>query len=234
MLTRRLFCGCLAASTAFVATEASAQAVCEVFTPARQKGISPDEALTRLQEGHARFMEGKTINCDLRQQVKATSSGQAPFATVLGCIDSRVPPEMVFDQHIGDMFTARVAGNFIDDDILGSLEFATKVAGSKLLVVLGHTQCGAIKGALDNVKLGHLTGMLTRFEPALKAVTNIPGERSSHNHELVDAVCEANAMLTAASLTVRSPVLKALVDARELRIASAIHNLETGMVRFLA
>jgi carbonic anhydrase len=153
---------------------------------------------------------------------------------VLGCIDSRVPPEMVFDQRIGDIFSARIAGNFSSVDVLGSLEFATKVAGSKLICVLGHTQCGAIKGAIDNVKLGNLTAMLANFAPAVAAVTNVPGERSSKNHELVDAVCEANARMTAASLTVGSSVLKELVDAGSLKIVAGLHDLETGKVKLLA
>jgi carbonic anhydrase len=212
---------------------ANASPACEVFTPARQAASSPAAALDALFSGNKRFVDGQTINCDLRRQVKDTAHGQAPIATVLGCIDSRVPPELVFDQRIGDIFSCRIAGNFSNPDILGSLEFATKVAGSKAIVVLGHTQCGAIKGAIDQVKLGNLTGMLARFDAALAAVKDFPGERSSKNHELVDAACAANARLTAASLTADSAVLRELVEARQLAIVAAIHDLETGVVMTL-
>lgn len=237
MLNRRLFCGCLAGLAGFAASAVgpagASEPSCAVFTPGRQRAITPDEALRRLVEGNSRFVGGQTINCDLRSQVRETAHGQAPFATILGCIDSRVPPEIVFDQKIGDVFSARIAGNFANTDILGSLEFATKVAGSKLICVLGHTECGAIKGAIDQVKLGNLTSMLEAFQPALSAVTGVAGERSSKNHELVNAVCEANARLTAASLTARSAVMKELVDAGDLKIVAGLHNLETGGVRLL-
>ncbi|MEI8145298.1 MAG: carbonic anhydrase [Alphaproteobacteria bacterium] len=235
MLSRRLFCGCLAAATTTFTSEAvrAQGASCAIFTPDRQKAVTPNEALTRLVDGNRRFVAGSTINCDLREQVKGTAHGQAPFATVLGCIDSRVPPELVFDQKVGDIFAARIAGNFADTDVPGSLEFATKVAGSKLIVVLGHTQCGAIKGAIDNVKLGNLTAMLTHFKPAVDAVTNIPGPRTSANHDLVDAVCERHARLTAELLLARSPVLKELVDGGQLRVVAALHNLDTGAVKLL-
>lgn len=233
-LTRRLLCGCLAAAPVFAAARVQAQgAACEVYDAARQKAITPDVATTMLMEGNGRFVAGRTIHCDLLKQVKATSHGQAPFATVLGCIDSRVPPEIVFDQRIGDIFSVRIAGNFADEDVLGSLEFATKVSGSKLIVVLGHTECGAIKGAIDGVKLGHLTGVLANFEPAIAAAAHVPGPRSSKNHELVNAACEANAKLTAASLAKRSPVLGELVDAGALKIMAALDDLGTGRIRFL-
>jgi carbonic anhydrase len=244
MFTRRLVCGCLAAGGALLARGVHANSpstpantpvgpACEIFTPDRQKALSPDAALQRLFDGNKRFVDGNPVNCDLPRQVNGTAHGQAPFATVLGCIDSRVPPELVFDQHIGDLFAARVAGNFSSPDILGSLEFATRVAGSKLIVVLGHTQCGAIKGAIDRVSLGNLTGMLKRFDPALNAVANVPGERSSKNHELVDAACAANARLTAASMTKESDVLNDLVQKGDLKIVAALHDLETGKVALL-
>jgi carbonic anhydrase len=163
MISRRLFCGCLAGTALMAETITSAGAketakphaasgpACEIFTPDRQKTTTPDAALQALFDGNKRFVEGHSINCDLRHQVHSTAHGQAPFATVLGCIDSRVPPELVFDQHIGDIFACRIAGNFSNSDILGSLEFATKVAGSKAIIVLGHTECGAIKGVTSPV-----------------------------------------------------------------------------------
>lgn len=234
MFSRRAFFTSAAAVTvAAAADHAVAQEACAVFTKERQGAVTPDAALTRLMEGNARFLAGTTVNCNLAKQVKETSHGQAPFATILGCIDSRVPPELVFDQRIGDIFAARIAGNFANDDIIGSLEFATAVAGSKLIVVLGHSSCGAIKGAVDNAKLGKLTAMLERFKPALEATKSIPGKRDSHdNPSLVQAVADANAKLTAKQLYDSSDVLKGLVDKNQLKIVAAMHNLETGKVAF--
>ncbi|MCC7346754.1 MAG: carbonic anhydrase [Variibacter sp.] len=236
MLSRRLFCGCLAASVPFVATSAHAQAAaeCAVFTPERQKGVAPAEALARLKAGNERFVAGRSVNCDLMAQVKQTAGGQAPVAAVLGCIDSRVPPELVFDQRIGDMFCARVAGNFVNTDIIGSLEYSTKVAGAKAIVVLGHGSCGAIKGAIDKVKLGNITAMLKNFDAALKAAGKVAGAQDSHNYELVQKVAEANVKLTAESLPKRSKVIKDLVDAKQLVIAAAMHDIATGKVNWLS
>ena len=235
MITRRFFCGCLAGALPFAATAAQAQSTaCAVFTPDRQKSTTPDDAITRLKAGNERFTAGKSINCNLMQQVKATADGQAPFAAVVGCIDSRVPPELVFDQRIGDIFVARVAGNFVNTDIIGSLEFATRLSGAKAIVVLGHTECGAIKGAVDNAKLGNLTKMLENFRPAVAAAKGIEGERSSKNKKLVQAVADANARLAAKMLLDRSPVLRELVQKKELVIVSAMHDVSTGKVTFFS
>lgn len=232
MLTRRLFCGCL--PLAFVASNAVAAGLdCAIFTPERQKAVSPGEAIERLKAGNDRFLAGSSINCDLMAQVKQTSHGQAPFAAILGCIDSRVPPELVFDQRIGDVFCARIAGNFVDTDILGSLEFATKVAGARAIVVLGHSSCGAIKGAIDDVKLGNITAMLAKIRPAVDAVKT-DGERTSANYKFVQAVADENVHRSVAQLTERSEVLASLVKEGQLRIVGAMHDLETGKVTFLA
>jgi carbonic anhydrase len=235
MITRRLFCGCVAAGLTFAASAAHAQSTdCAVFTPDRQKSITPDEAIARLKDGNGRFTAGKSIHCDLLAQVKQTATNQSPYAAIVGCIDSRVPPELVFDQRIGDVFCARVAGNFVNTDIIGSLEFSTKVAGAKAIVVLGHSSCGAIKGAVDDVKLGNITAMLKNFQPALATLSKADGRRDSHNDALVQKVAEANARLTAASLTKRSPIIKSLVDAKQLKIAAAMHDLKTGAVSWLS
>lgn len=236
MITRRLFCGCIAAAgLSFAATSAHAQSGdCAVFTPDRQKATSPDEAVARLKAGNERFMAGKSINCDLLAQVKQTAGNQAPYAAIVGCIDSRVPPELVFDQRIGDVFCARVAGNIVNTDIIGSLEYSTKVVGAKAIVVLGHNSCGAIKSAVDNVKLGNITALLKNFQPALATLKKGDGHRDSHNDALVQKVAEANASLTAASLLKRSPIIKALVDAKELKIAAAMHDIKTGKVSWLS
>ena len=232
MLNRRLFCGC-ALFAGLGTTAAHAQSTeCAIFTPARQKEVSPDDAVARLMAGNARFTAGKSVNCNLMEQVKETAHGQAPFAAVIGCIDSRVPPELVFDQRLGDIFCARVAANFVNTDILGSLEYATKVVGSRAIVVLGHNECGGIKGVVDDVKLGNITAMLDNLRPAL-AANKCEGECSSKNHEFVQKVAETNARMTAENIIKRSPVIKELVDAKQVRIAAAMHDITTGKVTLL-
>jgi carbonic anhydrase len=238
MLSRRMFCGCLPAAAGFVATGAFAQvspgATCEVFSRERQQAKTPEAALERLREGHERFLAGKTINCDLMSQVRDTAAGQAPFAAIVGCIDSRVPVELVFDQRIGDVFVARIAGNFVNTDIIGSLEFATKLAGAKLIMVLGHSDCGAIKGAVDNVRLGNLSATLANIAPAVLAVTDVEGPRSSKNAKLVQAVAEMNVRMAAQSLVERSAILHEMVEKKEIAIAAGMHDLATGKITFLS
>ena len=232
-LTRRVFFSAAAASLACGATVAKAEDVCHVFDAARQKVTTPEQALELLQEGNRRFAAGKSLHCDLIAEARATAKAQAPMAAIVGCIDSRVPPELIFDQHIGDIFAARIAGNFANTDIIGSLEFATKVAGAKAIVVVGHTRCGAVMGAIDGVKLGNLTEVLRHIEPAI-AATGIEGaDRTSKNDTAVLKVTEANARLAAAALVERSEILRELVEAQSLKIAAAVHDLQTGVVRFL-
>jgi carbonic anhydrase len=230
MYSRRAFVVSTALSIA-AAGGAQAQDACAVFTPARLKATSPEHALRMLQEGNERFVSGKTINCDLMAQVRATSHGQAPFAAIVGCIDSRVPPELVFDQRLGSIFAARVAGNFVNTDIIGSLEYCCKVVGARAIVVLGHADCGAIKGAIDQVKLGNLTEMLSHIEPAV-AATKFEGKRTSKDKKLVQAVADTNARLAARMILSRSPVLKEMADKKEIVVAAAMHNIETGRVSF--
>ncbi|HEU0085307.1 MAG TPA: carbonic anhydrase family protein [Bradyrhizobium sp.] len=234
MITRRLFCGCLAAALPFASTADAQSPECAVFTPERQKSTAPDEAIARLKAGNERFTAGKPVNCDLLAQVKQTANNQSPFAAIVGCIDSRVPPELVFDQRIGDVFCARVAGNCVNTDIIGSLEYSTKVSGAKAIVVLGHNFCGAIKSAVDDVKLGNITALLKNFRPALATLKPSDGHRDSHNVELVQKVAEANARLTAASLPKRSKIIRALVDSGEVKIAAAMHDITTGQVSWLS
>ena len=235
MISRRLFCGCLAGATALATSAVHAQSLeCAVFTPDRQKQVSPNDAIARLKAGNERFAAGKSVNCDLMAQVKQTAGGQAPYAAIVGCIDSRVTPELVFDQRIGDVFCARVAGAIVNTDIIGSLEYSTKVAGARAIVVLGHNSCGAIKSAVDDVKLGNITALLKNFQPALATLTKADGHRDSHNGPLVQKVAEASARLTAASLTRRSPIIKGMVDAGQLKIAAAMHDITTGKVSWLA
>ena len=222
-----------AALTGAIATEVQAQDSCAVFTSTTQAAVTPDAALKRLQEGNARFVAGKTVNCDLTKQVKETATQQSPIAVVVGCIDSRVPPEMVFDQRLGDVFAARIAGNFVNTDILGSLEFATAAAGAKLIVVLGHSECGAIKGAVDDVKLGNLTSMLANIRPSLTKL-NYVGVPSSKNKELVQKVADQNAKDAADMIMAKSTVIADLVKSGKVKIVSAMHDLSTGKISFFA
>ena len=169
---------------------------------------------------------------NLIAQVRETASGQYPFAVVLGCIDSRVPPELVFDQGIGDIFSPRIAGNFADTDIIGSIEFATKLSGAKLVVVLGHTECGAVKGACDNVQLGNLTQTLSNIMPAVYAVKDVRDDRTSKDKAFVQKVADENVRLTVQALTERSAVLKELVVTNRLKVLGAMHDVGTGRVSF--
>ena len=221
--------GAAAQGTKAAANPGSANA-CLPFDRARQVNTTPDGALAMLKEGNLRFVNGKSINCDLLSQARATAAGQAPFAAVLGCIDSRVPPELVFDQRIGDIFTARIAGNFVNTDIIGSLEFATKVEGARLIVVLGHTECGAVKGAVDDAKLGNLTATLANIRPAVLKVKGVDGPQSSKNKKLVQAVADQNAKDAAAMLTNKSEVLRELIKEGKLQIAAGMYDLSNGRV----
>lgn len=235
MLSRRHFCcsGAIAGSL-LTFDRAFAADQCTALTPDRRAAISPDDALAKLKAGNERFVSQNMRNCDLIEQVRATAGGQFPSSVVIGCIDARVPPELVFDQRIGDIFSARVAGNVINDDIVGSSEFATKLAGAKLIVVLGHSECGAIKGAIDNAALGMLTQLLAKIKPAVEeASKNASGDRSSKNKAFVQQVATANAKLSREKLTAMSDVLRDLVAAKQLKIVSAMHDVATGRVTFI-
>ena len=233
MLNRRnAIMTALSASSVLWAGSALAQQTCAVQTAQTQGQLTPDQALALLRDGNARFAAGQSINCDLLQQVRDTSSGQAPFAAVVGCIDSRVPPELVFDQRIGDIFAARIAGNYVNDDIIGSLEFATQLAGSKAIVVLGHSECGAVKGAIDGAQLGHLTGLLARIRPSLQRL-DYSGVPSSKDAALVQRVAERNVRDAVAQLE-RAEVLRALIDQGQLKVVGAMHDVATGRIVWLA
>jgi carbonic anhydrase len=234
MITRRIVWSSMAMLPAMTIARTGSADECQAYTKPRQQALSPADALRLLREGNERFVANKPLRCDLPAQVRATAAGQAPYAAIVGCIDSRASPELIFDQHIGDIFAARVAGNFVNDDIIASLEFAAKLVGVRALVVLGHTDCGAVKGAIDGAQLGHLTRMFDNIRPAIEASRSVPGERSSKNPALMHAVTETNARLAAAKLTERSEVLRELVAQKQLAIAAAVHDLATGKVTFLA
>ena len=210
-----------------------ADQVTSVMTRDAQANISPAEALTMLKEGNARFVSGNATDYDYIAQVKQTANGQFPFASVLSCLDSRIPPEIIFDRGIGDLFVARVAGNFANDDILGSLEFASKLAGAKLIVVMGHSECGAVKGACDAAQLGLLSTTLASINPAVTAVEGY-SPRSSKNAEFVQAVSEMNVRLTMKTLRDRSVVLSQMIDSGDIDLVGAMYDVSTGEVTFLS
>jgi len=198
-----------------------------------QTSISPAMGVQLLKDGNDRFVEKNRMYRNLGQQISDTATGQYPFATVLSCIDSRIPTEVVFDQGIGDIFNARVAGNFVNEDILGSLEFACKLAGSKVIVVLGHTSCGAVKGACDHAKLGNLTQMLDKIMPAVNNIKTEDGvDRSSKNLDFVNQVSKENVKLTIENIKSQSSVLKEMHDAKEIDIVGAMYDIKTGKVEF--
>ena len=203
----------------------------KTHTKETQDNLTPKLALDILKEGNGRFVQNLKANRNLLEQVNDTRQGQFPFAVILSCIDSRVPAEMIFDQGLGDIFSIRIAGNFINEDILGSMEFACKVAGSKLVVILGHSQCGAIKGVCDHVQLGNLTSLLAKITPALDSVKE-SGDRSSNNSEFVQRVADKNVDLALAQVTSQSPVLKEMLDNEEIGIISAMYSVDTGKVDF--
>ncbi|MHC4847008.1 MAG: carbonic anhydrase family protein [Planctomycetota bacterium] len=197
-----------------------------------QAAITPEEALRTLKEGQERFRSGDRREADWLTEAKLTSTGQFPIAAILSCLDSRIPVEIVFDQSIGDVFVARIAGNFVNDDILGSLEFATKVAGAKLIVVMGHSACGAVMGACDNAQLGLLTKTLANITPAVEAVQGYE-PRNSSNPEFLQAVAEENVRRALREIRSRSQVLRELLDRGQIGLAGAMYDVSTGAVTFM-
>lgn len=202
------------------------------MTEDEQKTMTPAQALAALKAGHERFLRGTPEARNLMSQVREASSGQYPFASILGCIDSRVSPEFIFDQGIGDIFVARIAGNFTDKDLTGSLEFATKVVGSKLILVLGHTQCGAIQGAIEGVRMGNLTSTLSHLIPAVELARSMQDSVKSDDSEFAQRVTELNVDLTVEKLTATSEILRDLVAEGVLHVKGAIYSVDTGQVTF--
>ena len=195
--------------------------------------MTPQEALARLREGNARFVSGHMLVRDLPAEVKATSGGQYPYAVVLSCLDSRQPIELVLDQGIGDIFSARVAGNVLNEDILGSMEFACKASGAKLIAVIGHTSCGAVRGAVSGVELAHLTALLAQIKPAMDRVPADVQPRDASNAKFVDQVAEANVRLVMEQIRQRSPILRELLEKGQIGLVGGMYDLSTGEVRFL-
>lgn len=194
--------------------------------------ITPLKAIELLKEGNKRFINNLKMNRNLLQQVNETSDGQHPFAVILSCIDSRTSAELIFDQGLGDVFSVRIAGNIQNEDILGSLEFACKVAGAKIVAVLGHTKCGAVKGACDHVKMGNLTALLEKLKPAVDAEKSVTANRNADNSEFVEKVASLNVRITKKQILKNSPIIREMIEKGEIALIGGMYDVETGLVDF--
>ena len=206
----------------------------KTLNKALQDAITPAMAIDILKEGNKRFVNNLKVNRNLLQQANETSDGQHPFAVILSCIDSRTSAELIFDQGLGDIFSVRIAGNILNEDILGSMEFACKVAGSKIIVVLGHTKCGAVKGACDHVEMGNLTALLSKIQPAVYDESTVKENRTSSNAEFVEKVATINVKRTVHGIMERSTILKEMIEKGEIGIVGGTHDISTGEVNFYA
>jgi carbonic anhydrase len=204
----------------------------KTLTKELQAAISPEMALNLLKEGNHRFMNNLKANRNLLEQANETSDGQHPFAIILSCIDSRTSAELIFDQGLGDIFSVRIAGNIINEDILGSMEFACKVSGAKIIAVLGHTKCGAVKGACDHVEMGNLTALLSKIQPAVYDEKTELENRNSNNSVFVEKVAEINVKRTVHAIVERSPILKEMLENGEIKLVGGVHEISTGEVTF--
>lgn len=222
----------LAAAVVLGETLGAPAGYADALTKQQRDKLTPDDIIAEMKRGNERFRAGGPLQRNYLAEQKASAKGQYPAAVLLSCIDSRAPAEVIMDLGIGGVFNSRVAGNIADDDILGSMEFACKLAGAKVIVVMGHTACGAIKGAIDNAELGHLTALLAKIRPAVEA-TKYDGERTSKNSDFVDAVARKNVELTIAKVLAESDVLRELASANQIKIVGAMYNLETARVDFL-
>ena len=204
----------------------------KTLTKEMQQKITPDMAFDLLKEGNKRFVNNLKANRNLLQQANETSDGQHPFAIILSCIDSRTSAELIFDQGLGDIFSVRIAGNIINEDILGSMEFACKVAGSKIIVVLGHSKCGAVQGACNHVEMGNLTSLLAKIRPSIDDETTVTRERNANNPEFVEKVTIVNVKRVMKEIVERSPIIKEMLDKNEIKLIGGYHELSTGEVSF--
>ncbi|MEQ8425032.1 MAG: carbonic anhydrase family protein [Cyclobacteriaceae bacterium] len=204
----------------------------KTLTKELRDSITPLNAIELLKDGNKRFVDNLKMNRNLLQQVNETSEGQFPFAVILSCIDSRTSAELIFDQGLGDVFSVRIAGNIQNEDILGSMEFACKVAGSKIIVVLGHTKCGAVKGACDEVKMGNLTALLEKLKPAVEAEETVKSGRNASNSEFVEKVASLNVRITKKQILKNSPALADMIAKDEIALIGGMYDVETGQVNF--
>ena len=204
----------------------------KTLTKEFRDSITPIDAIQLLKKGNERFVNNLKMNRNLLQQVNETSDGQHPFAVILSCIDSRTSAELIFDQGLGDVFSVRIAGNIQNPDILGSIEFSCKVAGAKVVVVLGHTRCGAVKGACDHVKMGNLTTLLEKLKPAVDGETSVTSDRNANNAVFVEKVASLNVRITKKQILKNSPILKEMIEKGEIALAGGMYDVETGIVDF--
>ena len=204
----------------------------KLLTQEKQQNMSPKDALKRLKDGNQRFLTNTQMTRDYLKQAHQSSFGQYPFAVVLNCMDSRSVPELFFDQGLADLFTLRVAGNVLNDDILGSMEFATKVVGSRLIVVLAHTSCGAVVGACDGVHLGHLTDVLNKIEPVVQTSMKEQGTNNCSDPKLINAIAKANALRVVREIQDRSPIIRELINKKQIGVVAGLHDIKTGQVYF--
>jgi len=209
----------------------STTVLADALTQAQRDAMTPDDVLALMKKGNRRFSSGEREDHNYLAQQRASASGQHPFAVLLSCIDSRAPAETIMDLKIGDAFNSRVAGNISDSDIMGGMEFACKVSGAKVILVLGHTRCGAVRGAIDDVKLGNLTGLLDKIKPAI-AATSYTGDRTGKNYAFVDAVARKNVELTMANIRKGSPILAEMEASGAIKIAGAMYDVQTGVIDF--
>ena len=197
-----------------------------------QANVTPHQAINLLREGNKRFVNNLKVNRNLLQQVNETSSGQFPLAVILSCIDSRTSAELIFDQGLGDIFSVRIAGNIVNEDILGSMEFACKVAGAKAIVVLGHSKCGAVKGACDHVEMGNLTNLLSKLQPAVYAEKTVADQRNSSNDEFVEKVATLNVKMAMHQIHEKSTILNDMIAKGQIAMIGGMYDVETGVVQF--
>ncbi len=205
----------------------------DFMTQEEQSKLTPEKVLQQLKEGNQRFKNGDLTQRDHRELIRKTAPAQYPKAMVLSCLDSRVPVEDIFDQGIGDIFVGRVAGNFVNEDLLGSMEFACKIAGAKLILVMGHQHCGAIQGAINNVQLGNITAMLSKIKPAIEMSQDFHGEKTSNNENFVKYVSENNIRYTIKQIRERSPILKEMEEKKQIKIVGAFYRLTDGTLEFI-
>ncbi|MBA2652636.1 MAG: carbonic anhydrase [Tatlockia sp.] len=216
----------IAITTGFASTQG------KLVTQAQQQEMTPQQALQRLKEGNQRFLSNQSLPRDYLKQAHQSFFGQFPYALILNCMDSRSIPELFFDQGLADLFTLRVAGNVLNNDILGSMEFATKVVGSRLIVVLAHTSCGAVSGACEGVKLGHLTDVIEKIKPVVEPTMQNQKTKNCTDPKLIDEIAKANALQVVKEIQKGSPIIKALIDSNQIGIVAGIHDIKTGQVQF--
>jgi carbonic anhydrase len=205
----------------------------DITTQEEQKALTPDTVIKRLKEGNNRFIANNVTARDHSKMVRATSGGQYPKSVVLSCLDSRIPVEDVFDKGIGDMFVARNAGNIVNEDMLGSMEYACRVSGAKLILVMGHSGCGAVKSAIDDVKMGNITAMLAKIKPAVALSGSFEGEKNSKNEPYTDVVGKNNVLHSIEAIKQQSPILKEMLEKGEIKMVGAYYDIKSGVVTFL-